>query len=139
MMPDGHGGEIWVYIQTEKHTVPAHTNTGADAIRGSMGNNFSSASHGTLAFDLNSDPAAIKVTPPETRVWETETDYYVNQSGIVYNNITGNHNGSTSHGTLAFDINSDPGTKGVPSKTSAGDTNTDYYVNQSSIVYSVSK
>jgi hypothetical protein len=82
--PDGHGGEIWVYLEDDQLTSAAHLNPGTVATHDSSGTHFDRGYHGSLAFDATSDTSSIRVLPSKTRKIQIETDYYVDPSGTVY-------------------------------------------------------
>lgn len=84
-MPDGQGGEIWIYLLQRQWTTPGQVNTTVNGTANSSGNLYGNPNGATYQGNTNvSGTANTTYTPPKTDGYTAFREFFINSSGIIY-------------------------------------------------------
>jgi hypothetical protein len=84
IMPDGNGGQVWIYTGERTFTTPGQVNTTAAAYGTTTGQftpNYSGIGYQANSYAAGS--ATTTYTPPQQTTYQTIRSFYVSPDGII--------------------------------------------------------
>jgi hypothetical protein len=83
--PDGHGGEIWTYVEQRQWTTPGQIDTTAHGTGTSYGTLYGDPYAATYYGSANVQAGATTTyTPPQTHCYTARRSFFIDSNGIVY-------------------------------------------------------
>lgn len=84
-MPDGQGGEIWIYSEQRQWTTPGQVNTTAYGTANTYGNVYRNPNGASYYGNSSAyGNATTTFTPAQTRGYAAHRSFFVNGDGIIY-------------------------------------------------------